>query len=64
MFTLKINTDNAAFSDGNSAEETARILEVTARRLRKGFELGNLYDYYGNEVGEFELDTSKDFGED
>lgn len=54
MFTLTINTDNAAFEDA-PGEEVARILEATASRLRNLAQSGNLRDFNGNAVGSFEL---------
>jgi hypothetical protein len=55
MFTLKIDTDNAAFEDGSL--EVARILEHTAKRLRDGRTDGKLLDINGNTVGEYGFST-------
>lgn len=59
MFTLTIKTSNAAFSSDEGyagpAEELARILELTATRLRKEQTHGMLLDINGNHVGSFEL---------
>ena len=54
MFTLTIQTDNAAFEDA-PGEEVARILEETAAKLRNMAQSGNLRDINGNKVGTFEL---------
>jgi hypothetical protein len=54
MFTLTIETDNDAF-DADPREEVARLLEVTAAKLRAGHEEGRCVDSNGNRVGRFEL---------
>jgi len=53
MFTLKINTDNAAFEDDPTAE-VARILRALADRLvcASPDESYPLRDVNGNKVGE------------
>lgn len=62
MFTLKIETDNAAFGDqdgkgDNISEdcfaEVARILRKTADRVEREAVSGPLMDVNGNKVGEF-----------
>ena len=53
-FILKIDTDNAAFQNGNQAHETARILKEVVRRLRAGEDFSHyltLFDVNGNDVG-------------
>lgn len=58
-FTLKIETDNAAF-DENHGEEVARILREIADNLNFGnvFGLdGTARDINGNTVGEWTLDA-------
>lgn len=54
MFTMKLQTHNAAFEDG-AASETARILRDVAKRLERGDLAGVAWDVNGNHVGEFEL---------
>jgi hypothetical protein len=56
MFTLKLKTTNAAFSDGNGREEVARILCRVADRVVRGEEYGSIQDINGNTVGEFDLE--------
>ena len=55
MFTLKINTDNAAFED--AGPEVARILRDLARQIETeaGEASGRLRDLNGNTVGEYKL---------
>ena len=53
-FLLTINTENAAFSDGNHEVETARILQDVALRLVRGDDFSHyrtLFDVNGNDVG-------------
>ena len=49
MFSLIIETDNAAFED--RAMEVARILRLAADQVAVGREEFNLTDYNGNNVG-------------
>ena len=55
-FTLKLNTDNAAFGDDDN-EELARILEDTAAKIRNYLPpcRGVLVDAFGNTVGQWEF---------
>ena len=58
MFTLKIETDNAAFEDELRGPELARILRAVADRLADLGSLedrGALYDSNGNNVGNWTL---------
>ena len=59
MFTLKIETGNSAFDDGNAADEVARILRDVAYNLVRGARTGVLHDTNGNRVGNFTLTGSK-----
>lgn len=56
MFTVKIETDGAAFEVG-AGEELARILRKLADRVDHhpypGAAAGNLLDHNGNTVGEW-----------
>ena len=54
MFTLKIKTENAAFSDDRNAE-IARILREVAEQLETHTMTGSCRDYNGNRVGEFKF---------
>lgn len=59
MFTLSINTDNAAFEDDRGAE-VARILRMIADEVEGGVDRdsghdGNGRDINGNTVGKWEL---------
>lgn len=65
MFTMQIETDNAAFGEGDvrggdRAAEVARILRRVARLVEDGSVSGPLHDANGNRVGEFELDGGCD----
>jgi hypothetical protein len=58
-FELKIETDNAAFSEDPGAE-IARILRDVARVVAQGGLEGFVADSNGNMVGNFELTTTGD----
>ncbi len=58
MITIRIRTDNAAFQDGNRADEIARILRKVADQIAR-HETAKVYDVNGNRVGEVRL-TGKD----
>lgn len=57
MFTLTIETDNAAFTD-DAAREVARILRQLAKKLEDGKDSGKVMDLNGNSVGSFELSAT------
>lgn len=57
MFSLIIETDNAAFDDAE-ATETARILRAVADRLEDGNLDGKAHDLNGNTVGEWRLNDA------
>lgn len=65
MFKLKIETDNAAFTDSPKAE-IARILRETADKLESGVFVNKLRDYNGNTVGsvDYEVDDEVDDDQD
>jgi hypothetical protein len=50
MFTLSIETDNDAFTNG---EEIARILKEVVIQLESGKEFGTIKDINGNTVGDW-----------
>ncbi len=52
---LTIEMDNAAFADGNSGNEAARILQAAALRVADGAREFNLRDFNGNKVGKAEV---------
>lgn len=58
VFTVKFDTDNAAFDDGNREAEIIRILRSIADRVERdgcsGF-FETIRDVNGNEVGRFAL---------
>lgn len=51
VFRVKIETGNAAFSDGNRNYEIARILRELADKLEHGHEPATVRDINGNTVG-------------
>ena len=52
MFTIKIKTDNAAFTE-SKALEIARILRELAEKIERSDSLDHvIMDYNGNNVGE------------
>jgi hypothetical protein len=62
MITIKIRTDNAAFSDGNGGAEVARILRALASRLEAVEDryalrplTDDLRDINGNTVGSVKI---------
>lgn len=65
MFTITIETDNAAFEDviewpagtpDGKVTEIGRILREVAARLIAGEQEGTISDYNGNRVGVFTLE--------
>ena len=58
-FTLKIETDNAAFDDDNMAVELNRLLVATGDQILRHYDGrkldGVLHDVNGNAVGAFML---------
>ena len=54
MFTVKINTDNAAYTD-SPEYEIASNLEAIVEDLKFGFRSGRITDHNGNSVGTWEL---------
>lgn len=57
MFTLEIETDNAAFGDNNLLIETARILRDAANKVEQGEHPGTLRDVNGNKVGAYQFEN-------
>jgi hypothetical protein len=53
--TIKIQMDNAAFSDGNHGAELADILQDLANKVRQGETERRLRDTNGNPVGDFKI---------
>lgn len=54
MFTVKINTDNAAYAD-SPEYEIASNLEAIVEDLEFGFRSGSVRDRNGNTVGSWEI---------
>ena len=56
MLTVKLNTENDAFGDGNGGAEIARILRRLADAIEDGSSgPGTLNDANGNRVGSWTL---------
>lgn len=60
MFKLEIKTTNAAFSDGNTAGEVARLLRQAAEAIENGADRRPLSDYNGNKCGYFAFTGKSD----
>ena len=60
-FILKLNCQNAAFSDGEHALEfeVARILREAASKFESGVPHSPLSDYNGNHVGSYTFNGRK-----
>ena len=54
LFTLQIETGNAAF-DESPASELARILRKAADRIEAGQSEGYLFDHNGNRCGTYSI---------
>ena len=57
IFTLKIDSENAAFSDYPKIE-TVRILQDVAEKLERGCDFGAVMDINGNHVGDWSMEVS------
>ena len=59
MFTLTIETHNAAFGETDSevAAEIAKIMRHIAGKVEAGADSGRIYDHNGNHVGDYRLTT-------
>jgi hypothetical protein len=55
MFTMKVKTDNAAFSGEDKWYELARILKYVAQQIEDGHPGKSVQDSNGNTVGSFKL---------
>lgn len=60
MFTMKFETDNAAFDDGHYAAEVARILRNVADKVERGVLMGRIADANGNGIGKFEVTAGEE----
>jgi hypothetical protein len=58
MFQLQISTANAAFHDGDTGEEVARILRDLAARVEAGRTSGTVFDVNGNRCGKWGYDLA------
>lgn len=54
MFTVKINTGNAAYTDDPEYEIASNLREI-ASDLNNGVRRGRVMDHNGNSVGTWEL---------
>ncbi len=56
MFTLKFDTDNAAFCEGNASSEVASILRRVASQIESSRDGSRpVFDSNGNRVGHWSL---------
>lgn len=60
--TITINCDNAAFAEGNAAEEVGRILRQASQKLLSNGRICDfpLFDINGNKVGTLEVEGSEE----
>ena len=58
--TVKFDTGNAAFSDGNGPAEVGRILQDIAARIEAGHVNGTIRDVNGNVVGRWTAPAFRD----
>jgi hypothetical protein len=49
------DTDSAAFEDGDTTDEIARVIREAARMIEHGSDEGPLWDINGNTVGSFRM---------
>ena len=54
MFKMKIETDNAAFDDGERMHEVARILREVADKIDAARMGGTILDGNGNSIGRWD----------
>lgn len=54
MFTVKINTDNAAYTEDPEYEIASNLQEIVSD-LNHGLRRGRVMDHNGNSVGTWEL---------
>jgi len=54
--TIRFDTGNTAFDEGNGPAESARILRKIARAIEDGHEDGAIHDTNGNRVGSWSVD--------
>lgn len=62
--TIKFDTGNAAFDDGNGPAEAARILKGIAARLESGLDSGTVRDSNGNRIGTWSAEFPEPEGEE
>ena len=61
MLKIEIKTGNAAYSENDKLTwdgryELAANLKVIANKIKNGGNSGEIWDYNGNKVGEWEVD--------
>lgn len=55
-FVIEIDSENAAFSEGEAAYEISRLIRETADKVEEGYTSGFLTDYNGQRAGHWSLD--------
>jgi hypothetical protein len=58
-FTLEFECDNAAFSDGDEAHESSRLLEDIAAMVSQGRNNAAIYDVNGNRIGKWSFEGER-----
>ncbi len=54
--TVRFDTDNAAFTDGNGPDEAARALRIIMGKVSSGQDSGSVFDSNGNRIGEWSVE--------
>ena len=64
VFSVEIDMDNDAFSDGNHVDELREIFAQIADKMDRGFSNGYVFDTNGNRVGKFIIEYEDEFDDD
>jgi len=64
MFKMKLETDNAAFDDGERMHEVARILRQIAERIESGTVEAGIFDSNGSRAGRWRLELDEEEEDD
>jgi len=64
MFKMELETDNAAFDDGERMHEVARILREVAERIESGTVEAGIFDANGSRAGRWRLELDEEEEDD
>lgn len=59
VFSMQLDSENAAFTEEGGQYEVARLLRHVAERIDAGADCGLLTDYNGNRVGRWEFEATE-----